>query len=62
MMVVAMATRVEMHVVDLETRMTTNRNAEYRDVMTILVRVFTIVMAAVDTVVVRKKKRDLIVG
>jgi len=56
MMVVAMATRVGMHVVDLETRMTTNRIAEYRDVMTILVRVFTIVMAAVDPDVVQKKK------
>ena len=52
MMVVAMATRVGMHVVDLETRVTTNRIAEYRNATTILVRVFTIVMAAVNADVV----------
>ena len=62
MIVVTMATRVGMRVVDLETQVTTNRIAEYRDAMMILIRVLTIVMTAVDADVVPKGRRDPIIG
>ena len=62
MIVATMATRVGMRVVDLETQVTTNRIAEHRGMMTILVRVRTVAMTAIDADVVPKERRDPIVG
>jgi len=56
------ATHVGMNVVDLEIQVMTNRIAEDRDAAMIRAQVITIGMIVVDTDVIRKERRDPIVG